>query len=270
MTQKLKLLMEVYRLQNLLSALKGEKEVDIDELTKTYKFQQLLKESKVYELEEKVLSLNNSYIQALDTKQIEKQTAAYYATPEGEECKKRLEQLIRQTEDDWNQIIRKNISHIDEIIRRKLGSQWGVLGYNEGYLNIGVINADESTPERRNPYFGQDICIYYKKDNYPPYMECLRSNCGTTGDFSMEGGQTVGERAMFYVGLGLLYSDAALINDIKSTMANGVVVIDRLREEYKVLRATLADPLKIGKKLKAERHSQSVQAKRKPKHGRGI
>lgn len=58
MTQKLKLLMEVYRLQNLLSALKGEKEVDIDELTKTYKFQQLLKESKVYELEEKVLSLN--------------------------------------------------------------------------------------------------------------------------------------------------------------------------------------------------------------------
>lgn len=73
-------------------------------------------------------------------------------------------------------------------------------------------------------------------------MECLRSNCGTTGDFSMEGGQTVGERAMFYVGLGLLYSDAALINDIKSTMANGVVVIDRLREEYKVLRATLADP----------------------------
>ena len=64
----------------------------------------------------------------------------------------------------------------------------------------------------------------------------------------MEGGGTVGERAMFYVGVGRLLSDRTLVRDIRHTMATTIQVAGNLSNELARLQKELDDPLKERKR----------------------
>ena len=90
----------------------------------------------------------------------------------------------------------------------------------------------------------------------------------------MDGGHTVGERARFYVGIGKLFSDQALIDEIRCTMAFYIVTRERLANELSELQEELGDPLKKQEQRKCESDNSSKKpspnTKHKPKHGQGI
>jgi hypothetical protein len=59
----------------------------------------------------------------------------------------------------------------------------------------------------------------------------------------MEGGATVGERAMFYAGIGQLFGDAELVARLKAILKEASQKTDLLSKEYNDLQHKLANPL---------------------------
>ncbi len=244
MVQKIDLLREVYRLKNLIAEVQGKEKTNIDELEKTYRFQKKLKAARIYDLKEQIERLKSTYKTAIEIKERDARTSIYYATPEGHACKVRIEEAISQKQKDRRLALQQDALHIDQQIQKCLGGHWGVVKYDSGELCLGIIDPQKSTPGRRESYFGQDIDIYYEEKRFPTEESRYTVNCGTVGSFSMEGGQTVGERAMFYAGFGQLLANPSLVNDIKLTMAQTERTIQSLRDELDTLNDQLADPLK--------------------------
>ena len=244
MTQKIDLFREVYRLKNLLAEVQGKEPIDMIEFEKTYRFREELKASRIYDLREQIERLKKEYKITIEAMERDARTSAYYATPEGHAHKVHIEEAILQIQKDWRLTLRQDALHIDQQIQKYLGVHWGVVSYHSGDLCIGVIDVKKSTPQRRESYFGQDIDIYYNEKSFPTGESRFDTNCCTAGGFSMEGGQTVGERAMFYVGFGQLLANSSLVNDIKLTMAQTVQNNRLFNEKLAELKNQLTDPLK--------------------------
>lgn len=274
MAQKIDLLREVYRLKNLIAEVHGLKKTNIAEWEKTFQFHKELKAARIYDLNEQIERLKSTYKTAVDIKERDARTFAYYATPEGHAHKARIEKAIAQKQEQWKVVLHEYALHIDQQIQKCLGDHWGVVKYESGELCVGIIDPQKSTPERRESYFGQDIDIYYEEKRFPTGKSYYTVNCCTTGRFSMEGGQTVGERAMFYVGFGQLLANPSLVNDIKFTMAQTEHTIQSLREELATLNDQLADPLKNKQNIiQDNRPDQDDKQQNKPhrvKHGPGL
>ena len=73
--------------------------------------------------------------------------------------------------------------------------------------------------------------------------EMFEANCGSCGSFAIEGGATVGERAMFYAGIGRLFGDAELVASIKTILKESARTIETLNGELVTLRNRIANPL---------------------------
>jgi hypothetical protein len=59
----------------------------------------------------------------------------------------------------------------------------------------------------------------------------------------MEGGATVGERAMFYAGIGRLFGDTQTVANLKAILKEASQKTDLISKEYNDLRHRLANPL---------------------------
>lgn len=239
------LLKEVYRLRNLIAGEKGERQIDLEQIESDCRFQRELRESKGYELRGQIDALNREYTRIIEDKQRQARNDVYFATPEGAAHKRRLEEAIAQRRQAWKEHMQQSALFIESRLQQTLGLHWGVSRYSEDQMTIGVIDAASSTPQRREYYFGQDIDIWYEDRMGRGTNVRFRANCGTTGSFEMEGGGTVGERAMFYVGVGRLLSDRNLVRDIRNTMATTVQVVNNLDNELARLQKELDDPLKV-------------------------
>lgn len=80
----------------------------------------------------------------------------------------------------------------------------------------------------------------------------------------------MGERAMFYVGVGRLLSDRTLVRDIRHTMATTVQVADNLGDELARLQKELDDPLTERKRQETQPENKPDKQFKPPKHSRGI
>ena len=108
---------------------------------------------------------------------------------------------------------------------------------------MGIIKEADSTPERKESYFGQDIEIRYECNTYRGEKESFRSSCCSCGDFNLDGGESIGERAMFYVGIGKLYESKLLINLIKTALRSFGATTEQFSNELDALRKQLINPL---------------------------
>lgn len=270
MITKKDLLKEVYRLRNLIAGERGTLQFDLEKIENDYRFQRELRESKGYELREMIDALNREYTRIVEDKQRKVRNDAYFATPEGTAHKGRLEEAIAQRKQAWTEHLRQSSRFLEARLQQTLGPHWGVSSYNRGQMTISVIDAAGSTPQQRKYYFGQDIEIWYEDQTSRGTNVRFRANCGTTGSFEMEGGGSVGERAMFYVGVGHLLSDQGLVRDIRDTMATTVQVVNNLGNELARLQRELDDPLRQQERQEIRPENKPDNKFKPPKHCRGI
>ncbi|MDL2319807.1 hypothetical protein LJC45_01600 [Alistipes sp. OttesenSCG-928-B03] len=242
--KKEELVREIYKVKNRINELNGKELIDLTDRRLIGKMDDEAYRGKKYKLEEELESIQKQYDRLVAQKEQDEKTAAFYATAEGQILKAGLESDIEAKIEEWKTFEIQVRANLEEVIQHYLGSHWGVKSMNKGYASIAVIDADKSTPERREFFFGQDIDIRYESRNWlSGGTERFESSCGSCGSFDMTGGQTIGERAMFYVGIGQLYANPELIQAIKEILRNSEAETERISAELDALRKQLANPI---------------------------
>jgi hypothetical protein len=232
----------IFEEQNRLHELKGEQPIDINSPRAQRAIWESSKNTKA-ELERE-LELTRKYYEVQVAKnEREAKLAAYFATPEGAAFKAESEQAIEQKKQEWKEFDTATTQALEHLVQAALGSDWGICRYKKGYVEIGVIDSENSTPERQEFYFGQHIEVRYEEQYWLDKREVFEANCGSTGSFSMEGGATTGQRAMFYVGIGRLFADAELVASLKAILREASQKTDLLSQEYNELESKLENPL---------------------------
>lgn len=245
MTRKEKLLIEVYRLKNRIAEFKGEKQTDIEEYSKHRPFKDEACNDTMCGLEFKIETLEKSYEKIVEEKHIADAREAYYATTEGAAHKTLLEKAIEEKIAEWKEMDRETSDAIECRLQQLMGVHWNIKRLDKGHLTIGIIDAENTTPERREFFFGQEINIRYEEHYYLfSDKERFECNCGACGSFAMDGGTTISEQAMFYVGIGKLFGDAATVEWLRITMRGYNRSSDKLSGELESLRAELENPMK--------------------------
>lgn len=240
---KEELVREIYKVQSQIRELKGEGQLDLSDRRVAGIMDGEAYHSKKYELEERLESIRKEYEGLVAKTESDARVAAYYATPEGRALKSELESGIEAKIEEWKALEAGSRDALETLIREPLGDHWGVVRMNRGYACIGVIDREKSTPEQRTFYFGQEIELRYESRGWlSGSAERFESSCGSTGSFDIEGGQTVGQRAMFYAGIGRLYSNPELVQAVKELLRRSESETQRISGELDALRKRLANP----------------------------
>ena len=242
MARKEDLLKEVYRLMNMIAEVEGKAQTDIEQYAKTWKFVDEVKNSRVSDLEMRITRLNEQHQRVVEKKERKERTAAYFATPEGAARKDAIENEIDAIRQEWEKNEQTLVAQFEANIQQTLGEQWGVCRYVKGCLCIGVIDAEKSTPERREFFFGQTFDITYDERPWGIGQEKFETNIGSCGSCSMTGGQTVGERAFFYIGIGRLFTDQVLLEYLRTTMRDAARSFENASKKVCDLQRELQDP----------------------------
>lgn len=239
---KFETLYKVYEIRNRIKILEGHPPLDL-ELMK-YKIEDEAFRRNKPDIEDSLTQVEKQYENLRKAKETEAKTNAFYATPQGMVKKAQLETAIESKIKQWDDFENKQAGTVEAAVRKELGEHWGVSRFNKGYVQLSVIDFESPDPETRKYYFGQNIELYYETRRWfsDKNSERFESSVGTTGSFSADGGKQVGERAMFYAGVGKLYGNPELIGFIKNTMKNTEIIINKFVEELENLRKTLKDP----------------------------
>lgn len=237
------IVIEIYKVQNQLNELTGKPLADLsDNRMKGKMYEESLRSSKP-ELESRLTNIQEQLERTRKKVAYEKMVADFYATPGGMEHKAQTEEEIEELISGWKEYDRTMVDFIEQRIQQDLGVHWGVSRFNKGFLEIGVIDAEKSTPDRREFFFGQTIDIRYEEKKYGVGGEVFESGCCSCGSFDMAGGGIVGERAMFYVGIGQLYGKPELVDFLKVALRDSARQIDALSNDLDVLRRILSHPV---------------------------
>jgi hypothetical protein len=231
----------IFEEQNRIHELKGEQPIDINTPRAQCAIWENSKNTKA-ELERELELTRKYYDVQVAKNQREAKLAAYFATPEGATFKAETEQAIENKKQEWKELDQATTQALEEIIQAALGKDWGICRYKKGYVEIGVIDSENSTPERQEFYFGQYIEVRYEERHWLDKREVFEANCGSTGSFLVEGGMTTGQRAMFYVGIGRLLGDAELVANLKTILREASQKTDLLSQEYNELESRLENP----------------------------
>lgn len=245
MTRKEKLLVEVYRLMNRIAEVRGEQQTNIEEYSRSRQFAREVRESKEYELKERLERMKELYAKAVEDKRRSDACTLYFATEKGAAHKARIEEEIETKIAELKQTERSIVATLESLLRHTLGSHWGVCyfssNYSGGILTFGIVDEAKSTDERRAFFFGQTTTIYYNEEGYR--KERFEINVGTCGSCSLFGGDTEGEHARFYIGIGRLLADRSLSEQLRDTMREGSHRLEALAEELRALHTELKNPL---------------------------
>jgi hypothetical protein len=231
----------IFEQHNRINELNGKQVIAIDSPLAKHKIWESCKLGKA-QLEHELEELKRSYDALVAKNKHQAKVAAYYATPEGAVIKAETEKAMDRKAKEWDKLDKATRERLDKSIHSILGKNWGIARYKKGYVEIGVIDAGKSTQERREFFFGQTIDIRYEERHWLDKREILECNCGSCGGFSMEGGTTVGERAMFYIGIGRLFGDALFVAELKAILKEASQKTDRISGEYNDLHNKLANP----------------------------
>lgn len=241
--KKEELVREIYAVKNQINELNGKEQIDLTDRRVIGRMDEEAYRGKKYKLEEELENIQKEYARLVVKKEQEEKVAAFFATPEGQILKAELEAGTEAKIEEWKSFEAQVRANLEEAIQHYLGDHWGVKSMNKGYANISVIDKEKSTPERREFYFGQDIDLRYESRSWMSGgTERFESGCGSCGSFNMEGGQSIGERAMFYVGIGQLYANSELVQIIRVILRDSEAGTDRISRELDTLRKQLTNP----------------------------
>lgn len=236
---KIELLKEIYRVENEIREIKGQPKVEKTEY-KLYKEADINSKSTLESwLEKTKNSLTETKVEIYRNKRAEE----FYSTPAGQQIKKNIEKAIDKKIEEWKAYEKTVMECIEHNIKVQLGAHWAVCRFNTGFVEIGIVNPKTSTPERKEFFFGQTLEIRYEQKSWlNDGQESFQTNIGGCGGFSIEGGDTLGDRAMFYIGAGLLFSNKELIRDLKYQLSTSAEYHEKANKELETLRRQLNNP----------------------------
>lgn len=241
---KFEIVQEIYKIQNQIRALKGEEEFNLEGNPMINKMDEEACNGRKYEFEDKLKRMQEKLDRTKTEIDINKRKEEYYKTPEGLQDKERTEKLIEAKKEELTSFEHNTKTSLEKDIQAALGPHWGIQRFNKGCLTIAVINEEKSTPTQRDYYFAQEIEIRYKKKWWAPdnNIDCFEANFGSCGSFNVEGGQTVGERAMYYVGVGSFFGNETLLLHIKTIMRAFLETTEHITKEVENLGKHLNNP----------------------------
>lgn len=214
MTQRTKLVDEIYRLKNELNILNGEPEKSIEEFKDSKFYSRCIYAAKNYELKSLITSLKcevarTEYKQRID---------AFYATEEGAALKAQLERELEESLQRLTDILSTAKAEVEAGLQNLLGSHWIVEKIGSSSMEIGIRNEDE-TDKYRNCIFGQTASIYYDICGWRDEdKERFEINIGSCGGCRVDGGMNYGERSRYYIGLGQLFAATEFVAWFKARM----------------------------------------------------
>lgn len=236
--KKEELVKAVFEAKNEFMVLNGQMAADLDAPEMVGKIRVYMTRHSITELEDELKAVNFKIEKLNHTAR----TEAFYATPYGATVKARLEKDIEAKQIEWTRHEVDTTEKIDNLIKPALGDHWEVCKIGKGWLEIGIVNPKKNNSKNREFFFGQTLEIRYEQ-KWSSKQEVFEAHCGSCGGFNVEGGTTVGERAMFYAGMGRLLSDSELIASIKEIIKEAVQTENRISEEYNVLHNKLLNPI---------------------------
>ena len=205
MTRKESLFIRRAELRNELLILRGEQPQEIE--TEGWLFQKDVRESREIFLKRDIEGLEQAIIRQKALNEAKAKREAYFQTPEGAAFKAQQEHDINKAWEECEERHALATKEINDWIKTFLGEHWKIKHYEGGTLEIGIWNDKNS-----EFIFGQTIEIRCSRKCWGEARDSFEINVGTTGSFNpLE--QNVGDRALFYIGLGqFLSADISRLN----------------------------------------------------------
>lgn len=237
MTQKETLLIKYYELNNELKALRGEETDNIEELTSGWRYQDTLKNSRVYELKDRIERLNKAIETQKAKNEKQARVDAFYQTEKGKARKEYLEELLKKEEESFTNLNNRNTDTLKTWIKDFLGDHWTVRRAGKGSVDFQIWDADKA-----DYVFGSEIEIRYEKCSWMrDGAERFETNIGAMGSFNVLEDDVTG-RARFYMDLGKFLANKGKLEELKHFMRNYEEALETVQAHVNFINYELENP----------------------------
>lgn len=235
MTRKENLLKEVYNLRNQIAEVKGNDQVNIDELVQSYKFRDEAAGWKEYELKLRIEELTKSLEKAKVEAAQQAAADAFYATEEGQAFKRECGEKRALLCIEFDETESRTLLDLQTMVSTALGTQWQVGRLSTTYVELAVVDADNK------PIFGQSVSIYYEKRCWLG-GERFQINVGTCGSHDLLPEERTRSMAEFYIGIGKLHANTELLEAMRKTLFGYAEKIANIQKEVRELDELVKNP----------------------------
>lgn len=235
MTRKENLLKEVYNLRNKIAEVKGDDQVNIDELVQSYKFRDEAAGWKEYELKLRIEELTKSLEKAKVEATQQAAADAFYATEEGQAFKRECGEKRALLCIEFDETESRTLLDLQTMVSTALGAQWQVGRLSTTYVELAVVDAENK------PIFGQSVSIYYEKKCWLG-GERFQINVGTCGCHDLLPEERSLSMAEFYIGIGKLHANTELLERIKDAFFYYAERIASIQKEVRELDELVKNP----------------------------
>lgn len=235
MTRKENLLKEVYNLRNQIAEVKGNEQVNIDELVQSYKFRDEAAEWKEYELQLRIEALTEG-LEKVKVEATQRAAAdAFYATDEGQAFRRECQEKRALLAAEYDTVESSTLINLEILINTTLGLNWKVGHLSTTNLELGIKGADGKF------LFGQTTTIYYGYERWAS-QERFEINVGTCGSHELMPSESVGSMAAFYIGIGKLHADTEFLTTLRKLLYDYAERINNIEQEVRHLDAQIKNP----------------------------
>lgn len=235
MTRKENLLKEVYNLRNQIAEIKGNDQVNIDELVQSYKFRDEAAGWKEYELKLRIEELTKSLAKVKVEAAQQAVADAFYATEEGQTFKRECGEKRALLCIEFDETESRTLLDLQTMVSTALGAQWQVGRLSTSYVELAVVDAENK------PIFGQSVSIYYEKKCWLG-GERFQINVGTCGNHDLLPEERTRSMAEFYIGIGKLHANTKLLDKMRNTLYDYAERIDNIQKEVRELDELVKNP----------------------------
>lgn len=177
----------------------------------------------------------------IDDKDMQLKREAYFLTPEGQDYKKKIEDLIANYRADWKKI-RDDfenwiINKVNEMVPGKWTARLSLGSYMSGNVEIGLVNRD---PKRNFPMeFGHEFTIYFDNYNYGEETPRFELNYGTLGAFDLFNDET---RPLYLNGLATISNNKEFLHVLMEKFIENCNRIKEISKNIDDLNEKLDNP----------------------------
>lgn len=226
MTQKENLLYKLMEVKNQIAEVKGETVNEID--TKSWQFVRKARESRVYELQQKIEAAERS----LEKAKKQAKENEWLQTEDGKAYSIRLKAKEEELTNAYDESEANAIKELNAYIKQQLGNQWGLCYFNESHIEIGVVDEGKQLKKdgTYNEIFGHSFEIFLGLDENGEDRFDINYGCLGSFDPSKEA-----SRAVFLSGLANVCSNKEVQDEIKNIHKNFLSKVKKMQAEYKAL-----------------------------------
>jgi hypothetical protein len=198
----------------------------------------LTRNFKVQDLKDKIEAVKRAII----NKEIRLRKEAYFATSEGQEYKKNIEDNITKYRNSWKEIHDNFenwiIKKVNEMIPGNWTARLNLSSYMSGNVEIGLVNRD---PERNfTMQFGHEFTIHFDGYNYEKKTPRFDLNYGTVGAFDIFNDET---RPLYLNGLATISNNKEFLQLLMAKFIENCNSIKEISKKIDELNKKLDNPV---------------------------